>query len=88
MSHLVAVDTLVRPLSGVDAHVFVETGRLGETLSAHRTLWIKRDTPVKIKENHSSFQYNKILYRFQRPKKKRYKSGAFYFVSKYFTTGY
>lgn len=41
LSHLVAVDTLVRPLSGVDAHVFVETGRLGETLSAHRTLWIE-----------------------------------------------
>lgn len=34
-SYLVAVHALVWPLSGVHAHVFVEAGRLGETLPAH-----------------------------------------------------
>lgn len=33
--YLVAVDALVRPLSGVHAHVFVEAGRLRKTLSTN-----------------------------------------------------
>lgn len=37
-SHLVTVDTLVRPFSRVNAHVFVETGRLRKTLPTHRAL--------------------------------------------------
>lgn len=36
--YLVAVHTLVGPLPGVHTHVFVEAGRLGETLPTHRTL--------------------------------------------------
>ncbi len=42
ITHLVTVNTFVRPLSWVHAHVFVQTGGLRETFAAHGALAEKR----------------------------------------------
>lgn len=54
-SYLITVDTLVRPLSRVHTHVFVETGRLGEALPAHRALQIRQMPDISTSESRLKF---------------------------------